>query len=98
MTLNTTDKCDCSTKFNVANFDPVAEVDKLIKAIEGKTDVKKIAEAADKCLRWMSLVDACEFMVKHQYPITPVNILKFKNIADQAYFIRLDIMKQLILN
>ena len=98
MTLNTTNKCNCSAKFNFANWDPIVEVDNLIKAIEDETDVRKVAEAADKCLRLMSLIDACGFMVKHQYPITPVNILKFKNIADQAYFIRLDIMKELILN
>ena len=96
MTLSTTDKCDCSTKS--ANWNLVVEVDNLIKAIKDETNVKKIAELTDKCLRLMSLNDACEFMVEHQYPITPENILKFKNIADQAYVIRLDIMKELILN
>ena len=98
MTLNTTNKCDCIAKSNFANWDPMLEVDNLIKTIKDETDVRKIAETADKCLHLMSLNDACEFMVEHQYPITPTNILKFKNIADQVYFIRLDIMKKLILN
>ena len=98
MTLNESNKCDCSAKSNFANWDPMVEVDNLIKVIEDETDVKKITETTYKCLHLMSLNDACEFMVKHQYPITPINILKFKNIADQAYFVRLDIMKKLILN
>ena len=33
------------------------------------------------------LIKSCEFMTKYQYPATPINILKFKYIAQQAYFI-----------
>ena len=97
MASNTGCKFNCSAKSNCANWDPVAESDRLIKSIEDETDVQKSAQVADKCLHLMSLNDACEFMVKHRYLITPTNILKFKNIADQSYFIRLEIMKKLIL-
>ena len=93
MTLNTNHKCnDTCSKLDILD-----EIDNLIKSIKEETDVKKIAETTRKCLYLMSLNDACEFMVEHQYPITPINFLKFKNIAEQAYFIRLDIMKKLIL-
>lgn len=88
---------DCSANSNCAKWNPKLEVDAVIESIKDETDVRKIAAAADKCLRIMSLNDACEFMVEHQYPITPINILKFKNIADQCYFARLSIMKELIL-
>ena len=97
MTSNASCKSNCSASSNCANWDPMLEVNELIKAIEDETDVRKIAETADKCLHLMSLNDACNFMVRHQYPITRTNILKFKNIADQAYFVRLEIMKKLIL-
>ena len=93
MTLNTDDKCDCS-----ANCDPMVEVAELIKTIEDEKDVAKIAETTHKCLVLMSLNDACEFMVKFQYPITLENILKFQNIAKEIYFVRLNIMKELIFN
>ena len=97
MASNTGCKFGCSANSNCANWDPVPELNRLIESIEDETDVRKIAKVADQCLHLMSLNDACEFMVKHQYPITPTNILKFKNIADQSYFIRLEIMKKLIL-
>ena len=87
----------CSANSNCAKWDPKLEVEAVIESIEGETDVRKIAAAADKCLHIMSLNDACEFMVAYQYPITPINILRFKNIADQCYFARLAIMKELIL-
>ena len=97
MTSSTNDKCNCncSTK---SKFDALKEIDDLIKSIEHETDVRKIAETTHKCLYLLSLYDACEFMTKYQYPATPINILKFKYIAQQAYFIRLDIMKKLMLN
>ena len=90
-------KFGCSADANCANWNPEAEVSRLIKSIEDETDIKKIAETADKCLHLMSLNDACEFMTKHRYPINAGNIVKFKNIADRSYLIRLEIMKNLIL-
>lgn len=87
----------CPANSNCLQWDPKLEVDAVIESIKDETDVRKIAAAASKCLHIMSLNDACEFMVAHQYPITPINILKFKNIADQCYFARLSIMKELIL-
>ena len=95
MTLNASSKCDCSAESK--KWNPMVEVDELIKALEDETDVRKIAEMTHKCLHLMSLNDACEFMTKNQYPITPANILIFKVIAEKAYFARLDIMKELIL-
>ena len=89
--------CKCSPDANCANWNPEEEVNRLIKSIENETDLKKIAEAAHKCLHLMSLSDACQYMMRHKYPITVENIMKFKNIADQSYLIRLEIMKNLIL-
>lgn len=93
------EKCTfgCSAKSNCAKWDPIEECDTLMKSIENETDVRKIAQTADRCLHLMSMNDACEFMVKHQYPITFENIVKFKKIATKSYQIRLEIMKQLIL-
>ena len=92
MTSNDKCDCDCSTK---SKFDALAEVDNLVNSISDETDVKKLAETTHKCLYLMSLFDACEFMVAHQYPTTPLNILKFKIIAQQAY---LNMLKELISN
>ena len=90
-------KFGCSADANCAKWNPEAVVDRLLNIIKDETDVRKIAEIADKCLHLMSLNDACEFMTKHQYPINAENILKFKDIADRSYVIRLEIMKNLIL-
>ena len=94
------EKCTfgCSAKSYCAKWDPIEECDTLMKSIENETDVRKIAQTADRCLHLMSMNDACEFMVKHQYPITVENIVKFKMIATKSYQIRLEMMKQLILN
>ena len=90
--MTSNDECNCSTK---SKFDALKEVSDLIDSIQDETDVKKLAETTHKCLYLMSLYDACTFMVEHQYPITPINIVKFKIIAQQAY---LNMMKELILN
>ena len=92
MTLNNKCNCDYSTK---SKFDLLKKVDDVIKSIENETDMKKIAEATHECLYLMSLFDACQFMVEHQYPPTSINILKFKVIAQQSY---LNMLKELILN
>ena len=97
MTQNTSCKFDCDEKLNCANWNPTAKLDELIQSIENETDVVKIAKVTDECLHLMSLMDACNFMVRHQYPINPRNIDKFKEIAIKSYFIRLEMMKQLIL-
>ena len=86
--------CNCK---GPSCWNPEEEVNRLIKSIEDETDVKKIAETAHKCLCAMSLSDACNYMMRHQYPITPINILIFQDVADKAYAIRLEIMKNLIL-
>ena len=91
-------KCTCSAKSNCAEWDPLEECDVLIESIQNETDIRKIAETSHRCLKLMSMNDACEFMVKHQYPITFENIIKFKELTMKFYNIRLEIMKQLILN
>ena len=90
-------KCTCSAKSNCAEWDPLEECDVLIESIQNETDIRKIAETSHRCLKLMSMNDACEFMVKHQYPITFKNIIKFKELTMKFYNIRLEIMKQLIL-
>ena len=89
---NTGCKCKGANCWN-----PEEEVNRLIRSIENERDLRKIAEVAHKCLLAMSLSDACDYTMRHKYPITDENIMKFKNITDQAYLIRLEIMKNLIL-
>ena len=95
MTSSTNDKCYCKCSAK-SKFDALKEIDNLIKSLEDETNVRKIAETTHKCLYLLSLYDACEFMTKYQYPLTPINILKFKNIAQQGYVKRLDIMKKFL--
>ena len=91
MTFNKSN-CNCFTK---SKFNPLTKVDDLIKSIENETDMKKNAETTHECLHLMSLFDACRFMVEHQYPPTPTNIVKFKIIAQQSY---LNMLKELVSN
>ena len=97
MASNTSCKFDCDENLNCANWNPVARLDKLIQSIENETDMTKIAKVADECLHLLSLMDTCNFMVRHKYEITPTNVDKFKEIAIKSYFIRLEIMKELML-
>ena len=78
-------KCTCSAKSNCAEWDPLEECDVLIESIQNETDIRKIAETSHRCLKLMSMNDACEFMVKHQYPITFENIIKFKELTMKFY-------------
>ena len=94
--------CECSADSNQqkcsADWDPQEEVNRLLNSIdENETDLKKIAETAHKCLNAMSLNDACEYMIRHQYPITDENIKKFMSVATQSYLIRFQMMKDLVL-
>ena len=102
-TPNTTPKTACESaeadqQECCANWDPQEEVNRLLNSIdENETDLKKIAETAHKCLNAMSLNDACEYMIRHQYPITDENIKKFMSVATQSYLIRFQMMKDLVL-
>ena len=94
--------CECSADSNQqkcsADWDPQEELNRLLNSIdENETDLKKIAETAHKCLNAMSLNDACEYMIRHQYPITDENIKKFMSVATQSYLIRFQMMKDLVL-
>ena len=90
----TSEQCDCEGK----DWDPKKEVDRLLNELdEEETDLKKIAEIAHKCLQAISLNDACEFMTEHNVPMTNEKIKKFLLIAQKAYLIRLNIMKELVL-
>ena len=99
---NTGCGCECSADSNQqkcsADWDPQEEVNRLLNSIdENETDLKKIADVAHKCLNAMSLNDACEYMIKHKYPITDENVKKFVNVATQSYLIRFQMMKDLVL-
>ena len=94
--------CECSADSNQqkcsADWDSQEEVNRLLNSIdENETDLKKIADVAHKCLNAMSLNDACEYMIKHKYPITDENVKKFMNVATQSYLIRFQMMKDLVL-
>ena len=90
-----TSTCDCN--YDKEHWDPMKEVDRLLNSVdENETDLKKIAEVAHKCVNAMSLNDACEYMIKHKYPITDENIKIFMNVAAQSYLIRLKFMKDFI--
>ena len=61
-----------------ANWDPKAEVDRLLgESDEEESNLKKIAQIAHKCLQAMSLNDACEFMTEHRFPMTEENVKNF---------------------
>ena len=87
---NTSSYCQCQKQ------DMIEEMNRLIDSIDENSDIAEIARVTDKCLNALSLMDACEYMIKHKHPVTDENITIFMNVATQAYFIRLQIMKMLI--
>ena len=89
-TSKTSSYCQCQKK------DMVKELNRLIDSIDECSNMVEIVRVADKCLHTLSLMDAAEYMIKHKKPVTDENISIFMNIATQAYFIRLEIMKMLI--
>ena len=44
----------------------------------------------------MSLSDACEFMMRRELPLTDENIIKFLDVAQEAYLIRLQILEAML--
>ena len=78
-------------------WNPQKEVNRLLNSLdENETDFNKIADVAHKSLKAMSLGDACEYMVRHELPMNNENIIKFLEIAQRAFIIRLDILKKLL--
>ena len=89
-TSTTSSNCNCQ------KHDMMEEINRLIDSIDENSDIVEIARVVDKCLNALSLMDACEYMIKHKHPVTDENILIFMKVATQAYFIRLELMKMLI--
>ena len=87
---NTSSYCQCQKQ------DMIEEMNRLIDSIDENSDIAEIARVTDKCLNALSLMDACEYMIKHKHPVTDKNILIFMKVATQAYFIRLELMKMLM--
>ena len=88
----------CGSHSDEAHWNPKNEVDRLLNELdERENDLKKIAEITHECLQAMSLNDAYEYMMKRNAPMTNENINKFLLIAQKAYLIRVNIMKDLFL-
>ena len=85
--------CGCGSDEEHLDLDN--ELDRLLNELEEQE--KKIAEITHKCLQAMSLKDACEYMEQCNAPMTNENIEKFLLVAQKAYLIRLNIMKDLVL-
>ena len=87
--------CGCGS--DEEHLDLENEVDRLLnELIEQENDLKKMAEITHKCLQAMSLKDACEYMMERNAPMTNENVKKFLLIAQKAYEIRVNIMKDLL--
>ena len=79
-------------------WNPKEEVDRLLNSLDkNETDLSKIADVAHKSLKAMSLGDACNFMIRHELPMNDENIVKFLDIAQKAYVIRLEILEKLLI-
>ena len=59
---------------------------------------KKIVFVMKQCLIVISLDDACKYMTQHKLSVTDENIDKFMKIADKYYLMRMEILKELVLD
>ena len=63
-----------------------------------KLTFKKIVFVMKQCLNIISLNDACNYMEEHKISLTEENIAKFIQMADKYYLIRINILKELVLD
>ena len=88
--------CGCHSDEALLDLDN--ELDRLLSELnEQENELKKMAEITHKCLQAMSLKDAFEYLEERNAPMTNENVKKFLLIAQKAYDIRLNIMKDLVL-
>ena len=87
----------CGSGSDEEHLDLENEVDRFLNELnEQENDLKKMAEITHKSLLAMSLKDACEYMMERNAPMTNENVKKFLLIAQKAYEIRVNIMKDLL--
>ena len=73
------------------------EINKLLNSVNPEeTDVHVMAAVTHKCLRTISLNDACEYMIRHKLPVNEENLEKYIEITTKAYFLRLDMLKAVL--
>ena len=63
---------------------------------QNEANLTKIADVTHKSIKVMSLSDACEFMMRRELPLTDENIIKFLDVAQEAYLIRLQILEAML--
>ena len=74
-------------------------IDALLDSLDPKKlTFKKIVFVMKQCLNIICLNDACNYMEKHKISLTEENIAKFIQIADEYYLIRMNILKELVLD
>ena len=73
------------------------EINRLINEIsELENEVKKMVKVIWKCLRASASKDAYEYMKERNAPMTNENLETFLLIAQKAYEIKFNIMKDLL--
>ena len=87
----------CGSGSDEEHLDLENEFDRLLNELnEQENDLKKMAETTHKCLQAMSLKDAYKYMEERNAPMTNENVKTFLLIAQKAYEIRLNIMKDFL--
>ena len=73
------------------------EINRLINEInELENEVKKMVKIICKCLRASAFKDAYEYMKERNAPMTDENLETFLLIAQKAYEIKFNIMKDVL--
>ena len=73
------------------------EINRLINEInELENEVKKMVKIICKCLRASAFKDAYEYMRERNAPMTDENLETFLLIAQKAYEIKFNIMKDVL--
>ena len=89
--------CGSGSGYDEEHLDLENEVDRLLNELnEQENDLKKMAEITHKCLQAVSLKDAYKYMEERNAPMTNENVKTFLLIAQKAYEIRFNIMKDFL--